>query len=170
MSTATTRVSTTLYRTESTGSVAVEDVFATDIEDLWSALTEPDRLARWLVTVTGDLVPGGALTLHFTSGWEGTGEILECDSPTRLKVLTIDLDGDATTLTATLTPRGPGTTRLRIEEDGLQPGRQHVYGAGWAVHLEHLEAYLTGRPRSDWAVRWAELAPALQPAPVLDKP
>ena len=32
---------------EKRGAVRVEDVYDTDIDDLWSAITEPDRLAHW---------------------------------------------------------------------------------------------------------------------------
>ena len=35
------------------------DVYDTDLADLWSAITEPDRLARWVATVEGDLRLGG---------------------------------------------------------------------------------------------------------------
>ena len=44
---------------EARGAVRVEDVYDTDIADLWSAITEPDRLARWIATVEGDLRIGG---------------------------------------------------------------------------------------------------------------
>lgn len=166
--TATTRVITSLYRDRTSGSIVVEDVFATGIDDLWSALTDPQRLARWLVTVPGDVTVGNAFGLRFTSGWEGTGEILEGTAPTTLRVVTTEVDGDATTLTATLTEI-PGGTRLRIQEDGLQPGRLHVYGAGWAVHLEDLDAYLADRPSPPWATRWAELSPLMKLLPEVDR-
>ncbi len=35
--------------------VRMEDRFSTDIDDLWSALTDPQRLARWIAEVEGDL-------------------------------------------------------------------------------------------------------------------
>jgi hypothetical protein len=37
------------------GIVRMEDRFDTDIDDVWSALTTPGRLARWLGEVDGDL-------------------------------------------------------------------------------------------------------------------
>ena len=37
------------------GVVRVEDVYDTSPGDLWSALTEPARLARWVAVVSGDL-------------------------------------------------------------------------------------------------------------------
>ncbi|HEY7429854.1 MAG TPA: SRPBCC domain-containing protein, partial [Streptosporangiaceae bacterium] len=41
------------------GVVRMEDRFDTGIDDLWSALTDPARLARWHGEVAGDLRPGG---------------------------------------------------------------------------------------------------------------
>ena len=51
------------------GAVRMEDVYATSAEDLWSALTDPDRLARWIGAVEGDLRVGGTFHARFTSGW-----------------------------------------------------------------------------------------------------
>lgn len=66
--------------------VRMEDRFSTDIADLWSALTDPQRLARWIAQVTGDLKPGGEIRASFTSGWEGPGRIDVCEPPGRLLV------------------------------------------------------------------------------------
>jgi uncharacterized protein YndB with AHSA1/START domain len=62
------------------GAVRIEDRFSTGIDDLWSALTEPHRLARWLGEVEGDLRLGGEFRAHFfSSGWEGTGRVEACE-------------------------------------------------------------------------------------------
>src|ERR1700761_412341 len=54
------------------GIVRIEERFDTDVADLWSALTEPARLGRWLGEVDGDLRLGGRFRAHFfASGWEG---------------------------------------------------------------------------------------------------
>ena len=47
------------------GVVRMEDRFDTDIDDLWSALTDPRRLARWIGDVEGDLRLGGEFHFHF---------------------------------------------------------------------------------------------------------
>ena len=41
------------------GAIRAEDVFDTDIDDLWQACTDPARLARWIAEVSGDLRVGG---------------------------------------------------------------------------------------------------------------
>src|SRR3954451_10964482 len=64
--------------------VHVEDVYDTDIADLWAALTEPARLRRWVATVAGDLRVGGVFSASFTSSWEGSGRVEVCAPPHRL--------------------------------------------------------------------------------------
>ena len=59
--------------------VRMEDDFGTDAEDLWSAVTDPQRLARWVAQVDGDLRLGGAFRATFTSGWEGPGRVDVCE-------------------------------------------------------------------------------------------
>ena len=53
------------------GAVRVEDVYDTGIDDLWDACTSPERLARWVAEVTGDLREGGIVDAVFTSTWSG---------------------------------------------------------------------------------------------------
>jgi uncharacterized protein YndB with AHSA1/START domain len=49
----------------------MEGRYETDINDLWSALTEAQRLARWIAAVDGDLRLGGAFRATFTSAGKG---------------------------------------------------------------------------------------------------
>ena len=66
------------------GAVRMQDRFDTDPEDLWQALTDPRRLSRWIGEVAGDLEVGGHFRAHFvTSGWEGPGQVEECEPPRR---------------------------------------------------------------------------------------
>src|ERR1700678_1004929 len=74
------------------GVVTVQDRYDTDIDDLWAAITDPARLARWLGEVEGDLRLGGEFRAHFSlaSGWEGIGRVEACEPPRRLLVRTVD--------------------------------------------------------------------------------
>ncbi|MEI2778119.1 MAG: SRPBCC domain-containing protein [Tetrasphaera sp.] len=140
-----------------TGSVQVEDVFATDPADLWEALTDPERLRRWIAEVEGDLRVGGIFRARFTSGWEGSGEVLVCDAPSRLVVETTEDGGAPTTVEARLQAVATGT-RLVIEERGIAAGQVAAYRIGWQVHVEDLGRYLRDQPIADFAARWRELA------------
>ena len=37
------------------GAIRVEELYDTHIDDLWEACTDPERLARWIAEVSGDL-------------------------------------------------------------------------------------------------------------------
>ena len=59
-----TRILGSLRSADGKGVVRIEDRYDTGIDDLWSALTDPGRLARWYGQVEGDLRPGGEFRLH----------------------------------------------------------------------------------------------------------
>lgn len=142
------------------GAVRVEDVYDTEIADLWSAITEPERLARWIATVEGDLRVGGTVHAHFTSTWEGSGRIDVCDAPNRLLVTMEPGTDDEAVIEASLTAEGD-RTRLVVEERGLPLNVLYKHGAGWQAHIEDLGHYLSGG-RSRWKQRWLELTPAYE--------
>ena len=145
---------------ERRGAVRVEDLYDTDIVDLWSAITEPDRLARWIATVEGDLRVGGVVQARFTSTWEGPGRIDVCEAPNHL-VLTMEPGTDEeAVIEAVLTAEGD-RTRLVIEERGLPLDNLYKHGAGWQAHIEDLGRYLAG-DESNWKPRWTELTPAYE--------
>jgi uncharacterized protein YndB with AHSA1/START domain len=140
------------------GAVRAEDVYDTGIDDLWAACTDPDRLARWIGKVSGDLRAGGAFQAELTSSWTGPGRIDACEKPTHLLVTMEPGTPDETRIEAWLTAEGD-RTRLVVEERGLPRDRLHFYEAGWQAHLEDLARSLAGE-ESSWKERWTELTPA----------
>ena len=147
----------------------IEDRYATDIDDLWSAITEPDRLARWWGKVDGDLRVGGEF--HLIVEWEGTGRVEACEPPRRLQVTIRESDESYrkgqgvppfdSTIEATLTAAGDQTV-LVIEVRGMPLDKIAFYGTGWQIHAENLAIYLAGQERRDVEPRWAELVPPYQ--------
>lgn len=112
-------------------------------DDVWSALTDRERLPRWFAPVSGDLEPGGRFQVEGNAG----GEILACDRPSRLSLtwemaggvswVDVDLDGseESTTLT------------LRHTADQLDPEFYETYGpgavgVGWELGLMGLAEHL----------------------------
>ena len=154
------RVLGILRTADGKGVVRIEDRVETGPEDLWSAITEPGRLARWLGEVNGDLQLGGAFQAHFfASGWEGTGRVEACEPPRRLRVLIRqDEEADASSIEVTLSPDGDQTI-LVWEERGMPIDLLSAYGAGIQIHVEDLVAHIANRDRCDSQARWNELQP-----------
>ena len=157
------RILGTLRSADGKGVVRMEDRFDTDIDDLWSALTDPRRLARWIGEVEGDLRLGGEFRARFfASGWEGTGRVEACEPPRRLLLLTTQPgQPDEHFIEVTLAADGDQTV-LVWEERGMPLDHLAAYGAGIQVHVEDLAAHLAGRERCDADARWHELFPAYQ--------
>ena len=156
------RIVGSLRSADGKGVVRMKERFDTDIDDLWSALTDPGRLARWLGEVEGDLRLGGEFRARFFDGWDGTGSVEACEPPRRLLLLTTQ-PGQAHEhfIEVTLAVDGDQTI-LVWEERGMPLDHLAPYGAGIQVHVEDLAAYLAGRERCDIEARWNELLPAYQ--------
>ncbi|MDN5764843.1 MAG: SRPBCC domain-containing protein [Humibacillus sp.] len=152
------------------GAVRVEDVYDTDIDDLWEACTTPERLARWIATVAGDLQLGETVHAVFTSTWAGPVRIEACDAPHHLLLTMEPGADDETQLEAWLTSE-ESRTKLVVEERGLPLDKLHFYGAGWQVHLEdlgrsvasdspaHVGGWSEQAAAPAWLARWTELTP-----------
>lgn len=154
------RIQGSLRSAGGTGIVRIEARLSTGIGDVWSALTDPRRLAQWLGEVEGDLRPGGEYRArYFASGWEGTVRVEACEPPRRLLVLTSSPDEPDGVIEATLTADGEKTV-LVLEDRGLPLDHLAAYGAGDQIHVEDLAAHLAGGERCDARARWKELEPA----------
>jgi len=143
------------------GIVRMEDSFDTTAVDLWSALTDPHRLSRWLADVEGDLRPGGLFHARFTSSWDGPGRLDACEAPHRLLATMSPGSDDETVIEAVIT-ENQGKTTLVIEERGLPLAEYAAHGAGWQAHVEDLALHLGGQATSIWKDRWMELVPGYE--------
>ena len=74
-----TRILGSLRSADGAGIVRIEDRYDTDIDDLWSAITDPDRLARWFGEVDGELSLGGEFRVQIADAGERTGQVEACD-------------------------------------------------------------------------------------------
>jgi uncharacterized protein YndB with AHSA1/START domain len=167
-----TRILGRLRAADGNGVVRIEDRYDTDIDDLWQALIDPGRLARWLGQVEGDLRPGGEFRLYNAADDnDQRGRVEACEPPRRLLVTIRETDEswrkgngappfDQTT-EATLTADGSQTI-LVIEVRGMPLNTIAFYAAGWQIHAENLAAYLAGRDCGDAEARWSELVPPYQ--------
>lgn len=130
--------------------VVLERTYPASVEDVWDALTSPERIPRWLMPITGDLQLGGRYQLEGNAG----GEILTCKPPRDLAV-TWEFGGAVTWVDVHLDEGPGGDTRLRLEHlahvDPDDPFMQQfgpgAVGIGWDLSLLGLDAYLAD---PDW--------------------
>ena len=122
------------------------------IDDVWDACTNPERLARWYVPVTGDLRVGG----HFEQAMMGGGVIERCEAP---RLLVASLGGGADELQLRLAPDGDERTVLELQHattfDEHEIGGQ-VYdaifcmGGGYYPRFVALDRHLRGELPDDY--------------------
>ncbi|RMI46434.1 SRPBCC family protein [Streptomyces triticirhizae] len=125
------------------------------LEDVWNACTTPERLARWLAPVTGDLREGGSYQLEGNAG----GKILACERPHLLRVTWVYgenvTEADVSEVTLKLSAEDYGATRLTLEHASVgDPEFWERYGPGatgigWDLSLLGLALHLAGEPLPD---------------------
>lgn len=139
------------------GSVRFQRRLSTGMADAWSAISEPERIARWFAPVT---VQDKEWVTYWNDGAEyAKGEILRCE-PERLIEVSWRASDDAeplaeTVLRVTLTPENDSVL-LVLEHEHLQTADLALYGPGWHAYLDRLPY---GDPDLDWPARFAELKP-----------
>jgi uncharacterized protein YndB with AHSA1/START domain len=117
------------------------------IEDVWDAITDPERIRRWMMPISGDLRVGGKFQLEGNAG----GEILQCEPPRRLKVT---FGGETSIVEVRLAADGDERTTLELEHSvpidlaGGGAGALYV-GPGWDGALMGLGLFLSGEAVGD---------------------
>ena len=123
-------------------------VYDAGVEDLWDACTNPERIPRWFLPVSGDLRLGGRYQLEGHAG----GTIERCDPPHGFSA-TWEYGSDVSWIEVRLVPETPDRTRFELEHVAhvtaerwaeFGPG---ATGVGWELLLVGLELHLaTGQP------------------------
>ena len=128
-------------------------------EEVWAALTDSDRLARWAGSYTGSGGAGGTVEVTWTGEVDAGGEVAapvtvtihECEPPRRL-VVELPQGDSAWRIAVTLAPDPdhPSSTLLTFEQP-LPPGLPAAdVEAGWCWYLDRLGASLRGQPMPSW--------------------
>ena len=122
-------------------------------EAVWEALTEPDRLARWLGRATLQPVRGGSFQLRWDeTGALAHGTVIAFEPPSRFAY---DSDSQGEVAFA-LRADGDGTL-LELVNDIPSVDSPDGNLAGWHQHLDLLERELAGEPGTWDRERWEEL-------------
>lgn len=96
--------------------VTREVLLPADPEDVWAALTDPDRLAEWLADeVELDLEPGGEATFRWEDGEVRTG-FVEAIEPPALLALWWRAEGEELSRVELTLEAVSGGTLLRVVE------------------------------------------------------
>src|SRR5215813_10739048 len=128
-------------------SVLLRRGYDAPIGDVWDAVTQPDRIRRWFLPISGELHVGGSFQLEGNAG----GEILTCEPPRLLKVT---FGGPTSLVEVRLTAQGDSGTMLELEHtvpiEMAQSGAGALYvGPGWDGALMGLDLFLRGHAVGD---------------------
>jgi uncharacterized protein YndB with AHSA1/START domain len=128
-------------------SVLLRRSYDAPIGDVWDALTQPDRIKRWFMPISGELRAGGSFQLEGNAG----GDILTCEPP---RLLRVSFGGPTSIVELRLTPDGDGDTVLELEHtvpiEMAKSGAGALYvGPGWDGALLGLGLFLRGEAVGD---------------------
>jgi uncharacterized protein YndB with AHSA1/START domain len=120
------------------------------IEDVWDALTDPERIGRWFLPISGDYRLGGRYQFEGNAG----GEIVACERPNRLKVTWVYGEvlsaADVSEVEISLSALDPETTRVVLEHAAVVPEDRWAQfgpgavGVGWDGGVLGLALHLRG--------------------------
>ena len=147
-----------------TRTVTLTQTYASDLDDVWDACTNADRIPRWFLPVTGDLRLGGRYQLEGNAG----GTVEECEPPTRFRA-TWEFGGGMSWIEVRLSAEAPERTRLELAhtapvDDHWSEFGPGAVGIGWDLGLVGLHLHLTtGAPVDPVRVdEWTRSDPGLR--------
>jgi uncharacterized protein YndB with AHSA1/START domain len=126
-------------------SVLLRRRYAAPPEDVWDACTDPERIGRWFLPVTGDLRLGGSYQLQGNAG----GTILRCEAPRLLRVTWVFGEGAPSEVEVRLA-EADGDTLFELEHSSIvDPALWNKFGpgavgVGWDLVLLGLYGHLRG--------------------------
>jgi uncharacterized protein YndB with AHSA1/START domain len=138
--------------------VTVSRSYPAELSDVWDACTNPERIPRWFLPVSGELKVGGRYQLRGNAG----GTISSCDPPNGFDA-TWEMGGEVSWIELRLADEGNGRTMFRLshiahvdDERWAQFGPGAV-GVGWDSSLIGLYRHLATRQRVDpaKAAQWS---------------
>jgi uncharacterized protein YndB with AHSA1/START domain len=138
--------------------VILTRTYPTDLQDMWDACTNPERIPRWFLPVSGDLKPGGRFQLTGNAG----GTIERCDPPHAFRA-TWEFGGAISWIELRLTAVDDEATRLelthiaRVDDETWARFGPGAVGVGWELGLQGLGRHLASGAQLDPAAgqAWA---------------
>lgn len=144
--------------------VRASRTYPTSKKDLWSALTEKERISRWFAEVSGDFELGGRFAIKDNAD----GDITACDPPKTL-ALTWEFSGNISWVTVSVEAAQDGallTLEHELPTDNESEAHWAQYGpgatgVGWDLAFLGLDVHLSvdGQPSRKAGGAWAETEP-----------
>ncbi len=141
--------------------VCASRTYPTSQQDLWSALTERERICRWFAEVSGDLEPGGRYAIKDNAN----GKITACEPPKTL-ALTWEFMSNVSWVSVTVEEVKDGALLTLEHEIPTDPESEIHWaqygpgatGVGWELAFIGLDVHLSGDRQSslDAGAAWAE--------------
>jgi uncharacterized protein YndB with AHSA1/START domain len=134
--------------------VRLQRTYSAPVDDVWDALTDPERIGRWFLPISGDYRIGGRFQFEGNAG----GEILACERPQRLRVswgFGESAATDGSEIELRLTKLGDESTSLELEHTAVVPDEMWTQfgpgavGVGWEGGLLGLSLHLAGGSIAD---------------------
>lgn len=133
--------------------VVLDYELESEIQRVWSALTDSATLSKWMLFKVNDFKPVVGHTFQFRDAPDYDGvvdcKVLEVEEPRRLSYTWVAAGQDgqpsSTVVTWTLAEHEGGGTRLRLEQSGFRTeAKQETGGAkyGWTSMLDQLKNVL----------------------------
>jgi uncharacterized protein YndB with AHSA1/START domain len=123
--------------------VTVGQIYDASVDDVWDACTNPERIPRWFLPISGELRLGGRYQLEGNAA----GTIERCDPP-RSFAATWEYGGNVSWVEFRVSPEPDGRTRIELDHiaevgadlwDQFGPG---AVGVGWDLGLMGLAIHL----------------------------
>ena len=120
------------------------------IDDVWEAITDTERLGRWMFPMTFERHAGGTLSVDLGELGTVVGRVLVWDEPHHLEYEWQEPAGVGETPDATwhirFSLRPDGDATILVFEHLLPDARRPEFAAGWHWYLDRLGALLSGNP------------------------
>ena len=139
---ATRRVGSETFRAGEARTVTIARIYDAPVADVWDACTNPERIPRWFLPVSGELREGGRYQVEGNAG----GLIEHCEPPRRFTA-TWEFGGQVSWIELRLSEAAGGGTRFELEhiahvDDHWAQFGPGAVGVGWDLALLGLTRHL----------------------------
>lgn len=122
--------------------LTIERHYREPADEVWSAITQRERIGRWLAPVEGDLQLGGTFQIEGNAG----GTVLACE-PTHTFSVSWEYGGHVSYVDVTLEPTDDGTLLRLVHSAPSAPDHWERFGPGavgigWELALMGLGLHL----------------------------